>query len=158
VIQIEEVIVRILLIVIHALAVSSRGNSLFSQSCASPQQSQAALKASGVTHIASTWNLVHLITVALIVITVLVVGVLIVWLLLRIKVQPKRQWISNSYADWEQISQPQPNALGPALLNLVLTQMMQSQQEDHQRDIEQFWTAQEPGNDFASFSDNSWDM
>jgi hypothetical protein len=74
----------------------------------------------------------------------------------RFPTRLKRQ--SKVSADWENVHQPQPNALGPALLNLVLTQMMQSQQDHHQRDLDQFWTAQEPGNDFASFSDNSWDM
>lgn len=92
----------------------------------------------------------------LLVIASVVLITLFIWILQHVKVHPRHRWLSNSRTSDDDL--PQPNALGPALLNLVLTQMMQSQQDHQQRGIEQFWTAQEPGNDFASFSDNSWDM
>jgi hypothetical protein len=92
----------------------------------------------------------------LLVIATVAVITLLIWILQHIKIQSKRQWVSSAHSSDDRL--PQPNTLGSTLLNLVLTQMMQSQQDHHQRDLEQFWTAQDPSNDFASFSDNTWDM
>lgn len=135
------------------------GLSSISQSYASAKQAQATIEASRAAQIASAGNLVTLVTVALVIVAVLVAVVVIVWLLLRARSHPKRQWVSGPNANWGQLPQPQANALLPALLSMMLYQMMQSQQQ-HQ-ETEQFWMMNEPAHemDVSTFSDNStWDF
>jgi len=151
----QTLLVIALLIVILLLGLSS-----ISQSYASAKQAQAAIEASRAAQIASTGNLVTLVTVALVIVAVLAAAVLVAWLLLRTKSQPKRQWVSGPNANWGQVPQPQANALLPALLSMMLYQMMQSQQQN-QQETEQFWLMNEPTHemDVSTFSDNStWDF
>ena len=129
-----------------------------SQSYATAQQAQAAIEASRAAQIASTGNLVTIVTVALVTIALLVAVVLIAWLVLRAKSQPKRQWSSSRNGGWDQFQQHDANALIPALMTLLLYEMTQHRQQD----TEQSWM-NEPAlnntlNDTPSFPDNTWDM
>jgi len=132
------------------------GFASISQSYATARQAQAAIEASRVAQIASVGNLVALITVVLIVAIVLVVALFFGWLFLRGKSQPKRQWTPGPNANWGQVSQPQANALLPALLTVLLYQMMQNQQQ-HFQESEQFWMLNEPADDTPAISEIPWE-
>jgi len=149
------ILTLILLIVVLIFGLSS-----ISQSYASAKQAQAVIEASRAAQIASAGNLVSLVSVALIIVAVLVAVVVIAWLFLRVKTQPRRRWVAGSNEDQEEFSAPQANALLPALLSMMVYQMMQSQ-EQHQQQTEQFWMMNEPTHemDVSTFSDNStWDF
>jgi uncharacterized membrane protein YjgN (DUF898 family) len=134
--------------------------SSVSQSYATAQQAQAAIEASRAAQIASTGNLVSLVTVALVIVVGLAAVIVITWLVLRAKSQPKRHWTANRNGGWDQFQQPRTNALVEALMTQLLYEMSQHQQ--HQ-DVEQFWM-NEPAmlndtfNEPPSFPDNTWDM
>jgi len=132
------------------------GFASISQSYATARQAQATIEASRVAQIASVGNLVALITVALIVAIVLAVSLFFGWLFLRGKSQPKRQWAPGPNANWGQVSQPQANALLPALLTVLLYQMMQNQQQ-HFQESEQFWMLNEPADDTPAISEIPWE-
>jgi len=132
------------------------GFASISQSYATARQAQAAIEASRVAQIASVGNLVALITVALVIVVVLVVIILFGWLFLRGKSQPKRQWTPGPNANWGQVSQSQANALLPALLTVLLYQMMQNQQQ-HFQESEQFWMLNEPVDDTPAISEIPWE-
>ena len=134
--------------------------SSVSQSYATAQQAQAAIEASRTAQIASTGNLVSLVTMALVIIAGLAAVVVIAWLVLRAKSQPKRHWTTNHNGGWDQFQQPRTNALVEALMTRLLYEMSQHQQ--HQ-DVEQFWMNEptmlnDTFNDTPSFPDNTWDM
>ncbi|MCX6068022.1 MAG: hypothetical protein NT121_20095, partial [Chloroflexi bacterium] len=65
-------------------------------SYATAKQAQAAIEASRTAQIASTGNLITIVTMALVIIVSLVAVVMIAWLVLRAKAQPKRQWTRTS--------------------------------------------------------------
>jgi hypothetical protein len=153
-----EVTMQILLIVTLTLALFIFALSSVSQSYASAQQAQAAIEASRAAQIASTGNLVTIVTVALVAIALLAAVVLIASLVLRAKSQPKRQWNPSRNGGWDQFQQPDANALIPALMTLLLYEMTQHRQHD----AEQTWL-NEPAlndtlNDTPAFPDNTWDM
>ena len=127
------------------------GFSSISQSYAASQQAQAAIEASRAAQIASAGNLVIIATLAVLLLAAM--GV-IAFLLLRAKSQPKRQWTPGSNAGWESFPQPNPNAMLPTLLTMMMYQMMQQQ---HQQDIEQFWM-NEPQQDVPAIPDNTWEL
>ena len=154
------ILVVILFVVVALLSLSS-----VSQSFATAKQAQAAIEASRSAQIASTGNLVTIVTMALVIIASLAAVIVIAWLVLRAKAQPKRHWTANRNGGWDQFdllskSQSQTNALVEALMTRLLYEMSQHQQ--HQ-DVEQFWM-NEPTmlndslNDTPSFPDNTWDM
>ncbi len=156
---------QILIVLAFVIVAILFGISSVSQSYATAQQAQAAIEASRATQIASTGNLVTIITVALVIIATLAAVIVIAWLVLRAKAQPKRHWTRTNNGGWDQFdllskSQPQTNALVEALMTRLLYEMSQHQQ--HQ-DVEQFWM-NEPAmlndtfNDTPSFPDNTWDM
>jgi hypothetical protein len=97
------------------------------------------------------------------ILTFLMIGItltviaLVVWLPLQSRTYRKQQWKSDVNSGSED-PQPQSNALVPAMLNLVVTQMMQSQQDHHEQDLEHFWIAQETINDTPAVPDSTWDM
>jgi ABC-type Fe3+ transport system permease subunit len=128
------------------------GLSSMSQSYATARQAQVAIEASRVAQIASVGNLVALVTVALVIVATLVTVVLVGWLFLRGRSQAKRQWTPGPNAQWGQVSQPQANALLPALLTVLLYQMMQNQQQ-HFQESEQFWMLNEPADDTPAISE-----
>jgi len=132
------------------------GFSSISQSYATSRQAQAAIEASRVAQIASLGNLVVLTTMALVIVAVLAVVILLGWLFLRGKNQPKNQWAPGPNAHWGQVSQPQANALLPALLTVLLYQMMQTQQQ-HFQEPEQFWMMNEPADDIPAISEIPWE-
>jgi hypothetical protein len=148
---------QILLIVILVLVMLLFGLASVSQSYASAKQAQAAIEASRAAQIASAGNLVALVTVGLVIVAILAAVVFITWLLLRVKSQPKRRWVSRSNDDWPETPSPQANALLPTLLSMLTYQMMQNQQQLNQ-ETEQFWMMNEPANDIPAFPDNTWDM
>ena len=156
---------QILIVLAFVIVAILFGISSVSQSYATARQAQAAIEASRAAQIASTGNLVSLVTVALVIVAGLAAVIVITWLVLRAKSQPKRHWIANRNGGWDQFdllskSQPQSNALVEALMTRLLYEMSQHQQ--HQ-EVEQFWM-NEPAmlndtfNDTPSFPDNTWDM
>jgi lysylphosphatidylglycerol synthetase-like protein (DUF2156 family) len=155
----------IIFVVILFLIVALFSLSSVSQSYATAKQAQAAIEASRVAQIASTGNLVSLVTVALVIVAVLTAVVVTAWLVLRARAQPKRHWTRTNNGGWDQFdllskSQHRTNALVEALMTQLLYEMSQHQQ--HQ-DNEQF-LMNEPAmlndtfNDTPSFPDNTWDM
>ena len=153
-------IIAALLIVLVLFGLSS-----ISQSQATAKQAQAVIEASRTAQIATTGNLVTIVTVALVIIAVLAAVIVIAWLVLRAKTQPKRNWTRTNNGSWDQFdllskSQPRTNALVEALMTQLLYEMSQHQQ--HQ-EVEQFWM-NEPAmmndtlNDTPSFPDNTWDL
>ena len=146
-------LVALLFVIVFLFSLAS-----VSQSYATAQQAQAAIEASRAAQIASTGNLVTIVTVSLVVVAILVAVVVIAWLVLRAKSQPKRQWNPSRNGVWDQFQQPDANALIPALMTLLLYEMTQHQQHD----AEQTWL-NEPAlndtlNDTPAFPDNTWDM
>ena len=148
-------IIAALLIVLVLFGLSS-----ISQSQATAKQAQAVIEASRTAQIATTGNLVTIVTVALVIIAVLAAVIVIAWLVLRAKTQPKRNWTRTNNGSWDQFQQPRTNALVEALMTQLLYEMSQNQQ--HQ-EVEQFWM-NEPAmmndtlNDTPSFPDNTWDL
>jgi hypothetical protein len=93
-------------------------------------------------------------------VAVLAAIVFITWFFLRAKSQLKRRWVTGSNNDWEEIPSSRVNAMLPALLSMMVYQMMQNQ-EQHQQQTEQFWMMNGPTHDMdvSTFSDNStWDF
>jgi hypothetical protein len=145
---------QILLLLIIALLAVFWGLASISQSYATAQQAQAAIEASRAAQIASTGNLVTLVTIALVIIAMLVAVVVIAWLLLRAKVNPKKQWTPGPNANWGQISQPQANDLLPTLLTMLLYQMMQDKKQVEVAPM----TMSEPEDEFITAQDDFWTM
>ncbi len=149
-----------LLVLLLFVIVFLFGLSSVSQSYATAKQAQAAIEASRAAQIASTGNLVSLVTVSLVIVAVLTAVIVIAWFVLRAKAHPKRQWTRTNNGGWDQFQQPRTNALVEALMTQLLYEMSQHQQ--HQ-DVEQFWM-NEPAmlndtfNDTPSFPDNTWEM
>lgn len=79
-------------------------------------------------------------------------------LLQRSKAQPKRLWIPNTDADWDHFPHLQSDAMLPALLNMFMNQMMQSEQDQRQHESEQFWMMQESVDNHPTVSDHTWDF
>jgi uncharacterized alpha/beta hydrolase family protein len=146
---------RFLILIVLILALIF-GFASISQSYATARQAQAVIEASRVAQIASVGNLVVLTTMVLVIVAVLVVVLLLGWLFLRGKSQPNRQWTPGPNAHWGQVSQPQANALLPALLTVLLYQMMQNQQQ-HFQEPEQFWMMNEPADDIPAISEIPWE-
>lgn len=148
-------IIAALLIVLVLFGLSS-----ISQSQATAKQAQAVIEASRTAQIATTGNLVTIVTVALVIIAILAAVIVIAWLVLRAKTQPKQNWTRTNNGSWDHFQQPRTNALVEALMTQLLYEMSQHQQ--HQ-DVEQFWM-NEPAmmndtlNDTPSFPDNTWDL
>jgi len=129
-----------------------------SQSYATALQAQAAIEASHASQIASTGNLVAIVTMAMLALAFLTAVVVIAWLVIRAKSQTKRNWTRTSTGGWDGFHQPQANALIPALMTQLLYEMTQRQQLES----EQFWMSDPAMNDIMnevpSFPDNTWDM
>ena len=145
------VLLLFLIVVLFSLTTTS-------QSYATAQQAQAAIEASHASQIASTWNLVAIVTMAMLAVAFLAAVVVIASLVLRAKAQPKRHWTRTSTGGWDGFHQPQANALIPALMTQLLYEMTQRQQHES----EQFWMSDPAMNDtmneVPSFPDNTWDM
>jgi ABC-type Fe3+ transport system permease subunit len=155
--------IQIFVILLLVTFVALFGLASISQSYATSKQAQAAIEASRAAQIASTGNLVAIVTMAMLAVAFLAAVVVIAWLVLRAKSQPKRQWTRTDNGGWDQFdllskSQPQANALIPALMAQLLYEMTQHQQQD----AEQFWMSDpamnDTMNDVPSFPDNTWDM
>lgn len=145
---------QILLLLIIALLAVFWGLASISQSYATAQQAQAAIEASRATQIAGAGNLVTLVTIALVISAMMVAVVVIAWLLLRARTNPKKQWTLGPNANWGQVSQQQANDLLPALLTMLLYQMMQDKK---QQDIAPLMMS-ELEDEFISVHDDFWTM
>ena len=143
------ILVALLFLIVFLFSLAS-----VSQSYATAKQAQAAIEASRAAQIASTGNLVTLMTIALVVVAVLAAVILIAWLLLRAKPQTSRQWSSNRNNGWDQFQQPDANALVPALMTLLLYEMTQHQSHP----VETAWLNEPALSDLPTFPDNTWDL
>jgi len=150
--------IQIFVILLLVTLVALFGLASISQSYATAKQAQAAIEASRAAQIASTGNLVAIVTMAMLAVAFLAAVVVIAWLVLRAKAQPKRHWTRTSTGGWDGFHQPQANALIPALMTQLLYEMTQRQQHES----EQFWMSDPAMNDtmneVPSFPDNTWDM
>ena len=150
--------IQIFVILLLVTLVALFGLASISQSYAMAQQAQAAIEASRAAQIASTGNLVAIVTFAMLAVAFLAAVVVIAWLVLREKSQPKRNWSPNRSGSWDGFQQVQANALIPALMTQLLYEMTQRQQHES----EQFWMSDPAMNDtmsdVPSFPDNTWDM
>ncbi|MEI7846942.1 MAG: hypothetical protein WCK35_14160 [Chloroflexota bacterium] len=155
--------IQIFVILLLVTLVALFGLASISQSYATAKQAQAAIEASRAAQIASAGNLVAIVTMAMLAVAFLAAVVVIAWLVLRAKAQPKRHWARTSSGGWDGLdllskSQPQANALIPALMTQLLYEMTQRQQHES----EQFWMSDPAMNDtmneVPSFLDNTWDM
>ena len=128
------------------------GLSSMSQSYAAAQQAQAVIETAHAAQIASAGNVVVIVTLAVL---LLVAAGVIAYLLTRTRPQPKSgQWVSGPNARWGRIQQPDANAMFPALLTMMLYQMVQNQQHE----AEQLWQMSQPDQDVPVLPDNTWDM
>jgi O-antigen/teichoic acid export membrane protein len=104
------------------------GLSSVSQSYATAQQAQAAIEASRATQIASAGNLV---IIAALTILLLVAIAIITYLLLYARQPGQRR---NSRPHTGLVSDTDMNSLLPAMLTMLMYQMMQSQSQ-HEQDL-----------------------
>lgn len=155
--------IQIFVILLLVTLVALFGLASISQSYATAKQAQAAIEASRAAQIASTGNLVAIVTMSMLAVAFLAAVVVIAWLVICAKSQTKRNWTRTSTKGWDQFdllskSQPQANALIPALMTQLLYEMTQRQQHES----EQFWMSDPAMNDtmneVPSFPDNTWDM
>jgi len=161
--------IQIFVILFLITLVAHFGLASISQSYATAKQAQAAIEASRASQIVSTGNLVAIVTIVMLAVAFLAAVVVIAWLVLRAQVraksQTKRNWSPSRNGSWDGFdllskSQPQANALIPALMTQLLYEMTQHQQ--HASRAEQFWMS-DPAmngtmNDVPSFPDSTWDM
>ena len=126
----------ILLVVIVLLAVIF-GVASISQSYASARQAEAAIEASRAAQVSSAGNLVTILLAALLVIAVLFALGMIAWLYYQFKLKPqlnapKGDWLPGPNAGWQRNEatgqKPTMNDLLPAMLTMLMIQMMQQQQ------------------------------
>ncbi len=146
---------QIFLILVLLIVVLLFGLSSMSQVYLHVKQVQATIEVNLATQIASAGNLL---TVALVIVAIVVVVVLLTQVYLHSAVQPKRHRMASTNTDWEDLPKSQTNAMLPALVTMLAYQLMQSQQEQHQHEAEQFWMTHEPANDSPTFSDTTWDL
>ena len=147
---------NILLIIAFLIVVLLISLSSMSQSYASAKQAQAAIEASRAAQIASAGNLV---IIVLVVVAVVIVVALLAWVYLRTTARPKRCWVTGADSDWVYLpNQHQTNAMLPALVTMLMYQLMKNQQEQHQHEVEQFWMMHEPANELPIFSDSTGDL
>ena len=147
---------QIFLILILLIVVLLFGLSSLSQSYASAKQAQASIEASRAAQIANVGNLI---IIALVIVAVVIVVALLTWVYLRTTARTKRRWASSASSDWDYLPQQgQSNAMLPALVTMLVYQLMQSQQEQHRQEAELFWMMHEPANDLPAFSDTTWDL
>jgi ABC-type Fe3+ transport system permease subunit len=99
------------------------GFSSMSQSYASSQQAQAAIEASRTAQIASTGNLIVIVTLA---VFLLVAIAVIAYLLLHARQLGLRR---NSQPNTGQVPQADMSSLLPAMLTMLLLQAMQKQND-----------------------------
>lgn len=97
--------------------------SSISQSYATAQQAQAAIEASRTAQIASTGNLIVIVTLAIVLLVALAV---IAYLLLHARQPGCRR---NSGPKTGQVSQADMSSLLPAVLTMLLVQAMQKQND-----------------------------
>ena len=141
-----------LLIIIVLIVILLFGLSSMSQSYAAAKQAQAVIETARAAQIASAGNLVIIVTLAVL---LLAAAGVIAYLLTRTRPQPKPgQWVSGPNARWGRIQQPDANAMFPALLTMMLYQMVQNQQQE----ADQLWQMSQPDQDVPALPDNTWDM
>ena len=115
-----QILVMFFLIVMFLTALFF-GFSSISQSYASAQQAQAAIEASRTAQIASTGNLIVIVTLAILLLVAIAV---IAYLLLHARQSGYRR---NSGPNTGQVPQAEMSSLLPAMLTMLLLQAMQKQ-------------------------------
>jgi uncharacterized protein YqgC (DUF456 family) len=119
----SEVTMKFLLVAALVIVVILFGLSSVSQSYATAQQAQAAIEANRTAQIASTGNLFIIATLSVLLLSTL--GV-IVYLLIKTRQSGKHQFSKPSTG---QMSQDDMNSLLPAMLTMLMYQMMQRQSQ-----------------------------
>jgi hypothetical protein len=160
-----QMMVILLLIVLILFGLAS-----ISQSYATAQQAQAMIEANRATQIASTGNLVTILMIALLLASSLVAVAVIAYLVYRVKVKASvstGQWVSGPNANFgrvgqvgqpmDQLGQPSANELLPAMLTMLLVQMLR-QQTGRGQSANQLFTLEEPQDQVPSLTDDFWSM
>jgi imidazolonepropionase-like amidohydrolase len=163
-----QMMVILLLIVLILFGLAS-----ISQSYATAQQAQAMIEANRATQIASAGNLVTILMIALLLASSLVAVAVIAYLVYRVKtkIQPgisQGQWVSGPNANFGrvgqvgqsagQLGQPSANELLPAMLTMLLVQMLR-QQAGPVQGANQPFTLEEPlDQQLPSLTDDFWSM
>ena len=149
------IIVILLIVLLGLFSLSS-----ISQSYASAQQAQAAIEASRTAQIASTGNLVTILVMTLLIVSFLVAMAVIAYLVYRLKLKTmlisgKGQWAPGPNANFGRVGQPSANKLLPAMMTMLLIQMMRQQPGQNPQANQQF-TLEEPLDPLPILEDDFW--
>ncbi len=149
------VIVILLIVLLGLFSLSS-----ISQSYASAQQAQAAIEASRTAQIASTGNLITILVMALLIVSFLVAVAVIAYLVYRLKVKTmpgsaNGQWMPGPNANFGRVGQPSANDMLPAMVTMLLIQMMRQRPGQNQQANQQF-TLEEPLDQLPIIDDDFW--
>jgi hypothetical protein len=149
------VIVILLIVLLGLFSLSS-----ISQSYASAQQAQAAIEASRTAQIASTGNLITILVMALLIVSFLVAVAVIAYLVYRLKIKTmpgfaKDQWLPGPNANFGRVGQPSINDMLPAMMTMLIIQMMRQQPGQNQQPNQQF-TLEEPLDQLPVLDDDFW--
>ena len=149
------VIVILLIVLLGLFSLSS-----ISQSYASAQQAQAAIEASRTAQIASTGNLITILVMALLIVSFLVAVAVIAYLIYQLKVKTmagsgKGQWLPGPNANFGRVGQPSVNDMLPAMMTMLIIQMMRQQPGQDQQANQQF-TLEEPFDQLPVLDDDFW--
>jgi mannose/fructose/N-acetylgalactosamine-specific phosphotransferase system component IID len=104
-----------------------------SQSYATAQQAQAAIEASRTAQIASTGNLVAMVVIVFLVIALLAVIGFSIYLAYKLQVKSKSTWRPGQSASLERDAQPTVNDMLPAMLSMLIVQLMRQQPGQNQQ-------------------------
>lgn len=150
------VIVILLIVLLGLFSLSS-----ISQSYASAQQAQAAIEASRTAQIASTGNLITILVMALLIVSFLVAVAVIAYLVYRLKIKTmpgsaNGQWLPGPNANFGRVGQPSVNEMLPAMMTMLLIQMMRQQQPGQNPQTSQQFTLEEPLDQLPVLDDDFW--
>ncbi len=127
----------VILVLIVILLVVLWGLASISQSYAAAMQAEAAIHTSRAAQVSSTGNLVTILIVALLVLVLLATLGFVAYLYYQIKIKPLLNpakggaWAPGPNAQWRQVTQlpTATNDLLPALLTMMMYQMLQQQRQ-----------------------------
>lgn len=119
-------------IAVLIIAAATWGLSTVSQSYTAAAQAQAAIEAAQAAQIASSGNVVSIMTTALVVLLVIVIVVGAIWLFYHIRIKPvlvaQAQGRRFSGAKFGQIGRSDPNTLLSTMTTMMMLQMLQQMQ------------------------------
>jgi hypothetical protein len=136
----------ILVLVIIALVLITWGLSSLSASLAAAKQAQATIEAARAAQIASSGNLISLLTAALVIAVILAGIAVIFWIVYRVRIRPLLASLPGNRKPFHTVNgsqQPQVSTSDPLgqLVTLATLQMLRDMQRD-QRALPQ---SQQPG-------------